>query len=111
MVVGPTNVNPCLRSALQSAMDSGELVGTSAIVHGVGVMAGLNDHMKSAGPLSVRKLIVAIAFVIVAANFEPVIPVFRGFAAKCSNNFGFVGHLTRNYRQDGSLISEFPAGK
>jgi len=32
IVVGPTKLNPRLRNALLNAMDSGDVVGTSAIV-------------------------------------------------------------------------------
>ena len=40
MVVGPTKLNPSLRRALDSASDSLDLVGISAIVRGWGVLAG-----------------------------------------------------------------------
>ncbi|MFM0730084.1 SH3 domain-containing protein [Paraburkholderia sediminicola] len=40
IVVGPTNEKPFLRSALLSAADSSETVGTSSIVRGQGVLAG-----------------------------------------------------------------------
>src|SRR5699024_9570537 len=48
MVVGPTKLNPSLRRALDSASDSLDLVGISAIVRGWGVLAGRKDQMKSA---------------------------------------------------------------
>src|SRR5699024_6023926 len=40
IVVGPTKLNPSLRSAFDSAKDSADLVGTSAIVRGCGVSSG-----------------------------------------------------------------------
>src|SRR5699024_12441333 len=40
MVVGPMKLNPSLRRALDSASDSADLVGSSAIVRGCGALAG-----------------------------------------------------------------------
>ena len=66
MVVGPTNENPLPLSALLSAIDSSDVVGTSATVMGTGVFFGWCDHMKSTRPPSERNAIVAAAFFIVA---------------------------------------------
>src|SRR5690625_7559883 len=66
MVVGPTKVKPLDLSAAASAVDSGERVGTSSIVRGVGVVLGWKDQTKSARPPSARGEIVARAFVMAA---------------------------------------------
>src|SRR5690625_2740369 len=66
MVVGPTKVKPLDLSAAASAVDSGERVGTSSIVRGVGVVLGWKDQTKSARPPSARSEIVARAFVMAA---------------------------------------------
>src|SRR6185312_1522660 len=66
MVVGPTKRKPFRRSALDRAMDSGEVVGTSAMVVGVGVASGWKDQMKSGSPPSARSARVAEALSIVA---------------------------------------------
>src|SRR5699024_10688714 len=50
MVVGPTNVKPSLRRALDRASDSDDFVGISATVCGVGVRSGRKDHTKSTRP-------------------------------------------------------------
>ena len=46
MVVGPTKVNPTFLSALDSASDSGEVVGSCSVVSGAGVASGRNDQTK-----------------------------------------------------------------
>src|SRR5690606_35660441 len=46
-VVGPTNVNPSFFSAFDSAMDSGDVVGTSAGCSGAGETSGLCDQMNA----------------------------------------------------------------
>ena len=67
MVVGPTNVKPLRRRALDSARDSGELVGTSSYDVGVGVEAGRKDQTRSTRPPSGRSATVARALVMVAS--------------------------------------------
>src|SRR5690554_5811770 len=67
MVVGPTKVKPFFLSAFERAIDSGEVVGTSAKVTGLGVSAGWNDQTNWARPPSSRNATVAAAFWMVAA--------------------------------------------
>ena len=56
IVVGPTNAKPFLRSALESATDSAEIVGTWSRELGSGVVDGWNDHTKSTRPPSSLKI-------------------------------------------------------
>src|SRR5699024_1216629 len=69
IVVGPTKVNPSLRSALDSAKDSADLVRTSALRRGCGVSSGGKDRMNFASPPFSRSLMVASALLRVAASF------------------------------------------
>lgn len=69
MVVGPTNANPCARSALDRACDWGEVVGISANVRGLGVSSGLNPHTKSVRPPCSRSRTVARALATAARIF------------------------------------------
>ena len=55
-VVGPTKPNPRLRSALESAIDSGEVVGTSAEVGGLGVVLGAEAVDERLEPSVVAQL-------------------------------------------------------
>src|SRR5699024_3607040 len=66
MVVGPTNVKPSLRRALDRASDSDDFVGISATVCGAGVRSGRKDHTKSTRPPLSRSRRVARALVIAA---------------------------------------------
>ena len=55
IVVGPTKVKPAFLSALESASDSGEVVGSCSVVSGAGVSAGRNDQTKLLEPASLAE--------------------------------------------------------
>ena len=68
IVVGPTNANPAFLSALDRATDSGEVVGTSAVVRGAGAGSGRKDQMNASSPPRSRSATVARALVIAACR-------------------------------------------
>src|SRR4029453_3573121 len=70
MVVGPTNAKPFLRSALDRATDSGDVVGISSEDRGAGGVSGLKDHTKSTKPPSALRAMVALALVMAAWIFR-----------------------------------------
>ena len=50
IVVGPTKTKPSRLSAAAKASDSGDFVGISSGVRGMGVESGRNDQTKAANP-------------------------------------------------------------
>ena len=50
IVVGPTWAKPAFLRAFESARDSGEVVGTSAVVRGAGGGSGRKDQMNASSP-------------------------------------------------------------
>ena len=70
IVVGPTKAKPTFFSALESATDSGEVVGTSAVVTGAGPGSGRKPQMYASRPPRSRSATVARALVIAASTLR-----------------------------------------
>ena len=69
-MVGPTKTNPSFFNAFASATDSGEVVGTSAVVTGGSAGAGRNPSTNAWRPPFRRSATVARALVIAASTLS-----------------------------------------